>query len=194
MRIIVGITGASGAILGVTLLRELAAKGVETHLILSRWARETLALECGLTPQEIRADFSYPADDFNAPVASGSFRHDGMIIVPCSMKTCAALAAGLADNLLTRAADVTLKEKRRLILAARETPLSVIHLRNLLTLAQAGAVIAPPVMSFYHQPSSTADMIRQFTGRMLDLIGVENDLPIRWGDCKDRPEQEKPRD
>ncbi|HUW65503.1 MAG TPA: UbiX family flavin prenyltransferase [Spirochaetia bacterium] len=184
MRIVVGITGASGAVLGVTLLRELAVREVETHLILSRWATETLALECRLTPQEVAAlaSFSHAADDLTAPVASGSFRHDGMIIVPCSMKTCAAIAHGLADNLLVRAADVTLKERRRLILAARETPLSAIHLKNLLILARAGAIIAPPVMSFYHQPSSTEDMARQFTGRMLDLLGIESELAVRWGE------------
>lgn len=184
MRVVVGLTGASGAVLGVTLLRELAARQVETHLILTRWAQETLRRECRLTPQEASslATYNYPVDDLAAPPASGSFRHDGMIVVPCSMKTCAQIAAGLADNLLARAADVTLKEGRRLILAARETPLSAIHLRNLLVLARAGAVIAPPVMSFYHRPSSVEDLIRQFTGRLLDLLGLDNDLAFRWND------------
>ncbi|MBC7106532.1 MAG: UbiX family flavin prenyltransferase, partial [Firmicutes bacterium] len=151
MRIVVAMTGASGTVYGLTLLEELRTLGVETHLIVSRAARLIAAEEAGLSWEDLRAlaAFTYDVDDLGAPVASGSFPHDGMVVAPCSMRTCAAIAHGLADNLITRAADVAIKEQRRLILLPREAPLSALHLENMLRLARLGVIIFPPVPAFY---------------------------------------------
>lgn len=182
MRVIVAITGASGAVYGVTLLRELARAGVETYLVYSKWARRTIELETGYQTGTIDAMATrvYREDDLAAPISSGSFKHQGMVIAPCSMKTLAALAAGYADNLISRAADVALKEKRRLVLLPRETPLHEIHLENMLRLARAGAVIMPPVPAFYHRPATITDLVLQTVGRVMDLLDVENSLAPRW--------------
>ncbi|MGB9802834.1 UbiX family flavin prenyltransferase [Desulfofundulus sp.] len=182
MRIIVGITGASGAVYGITLLEQLKISGIETHLILSPWAAKTITLETRWTPEQVmaRASYSYASSDLAAPVASGSFVHHGMVIAPCSMKTLASIAWGYSDNLITRAADVTIKEKRPLILMTRETPLNAIHLENMLKLARLGVVIMPPVPSFYQHPETIEDLVLQTTGRVLDLLGIENNLVTRW--------------
>jgi 4-hydroxy-3-polyprenylbenzoate decarboxylase len=184
MGVVVAITGASGAVYGITLLMELKKMGVKTHLILSRWARHTIELETGFSPEEIAAaaDHCYPADDLSAPVASGSFRHRGMVVAPCSMKTLAAIAHGYSDNLIARAADVTIKEGRRLVLMPRETPLSPVHLENMLRLARLGVVIMPPMPAFYHHPQDLQDVILQTAGRAMDLLGIENGLVRRWKD------------
>jgi flavin prenyltransferase len=181
-RLIVGITGASGAIYGVRLLERLRELPVETHLIATRWARITIEHETGRSFSEVRelADVTYSEGDQSAAVSSGSFVTDGMIIVPCSMKTVSALATGFAHNLMCRAADVVLKERRPLVLAVRETPLHSIHLRNLATLSDMGVVIAPPVPAFYAQPRSLDEMVDYTVVRLLDQLGVHADAPGRW--------------
>ncbi|SFR00124.1 UbiX family flavin prenyltransferase [Desulfoscipio geothermicus] len=182
MRIVVAITGATGAVYGITMVRELARAGVETYLVISNWARRTIELETDFKISNIDALAArvYNAENLAAPIASGSFRHQGMVIAPCSMKTLAAIAGGYADNLISRAADVTLKEKRRLVLLPRETPLHEIHLENMLKLARAGAVIMPPVPAFYHRPSTITDLVMHTVGRVLDLLEIDNNLAPRW--------------
>ncbi|BAF59077.1 MAG: UbiX family flavin prenyltransferase [Pelotomaculum sp.] len=182
MRVVVGITGASGAIYGITILEHLKSRRIETHLIISRWAHHTIELETGYTPEQVAAlaDRCYPADDMAAAVSSGSFAHSGMIIAPCSMKTLAAIASGYSDSLIARAADVTIKEGRRLVLMPRETPLSPIHLENMSKLARLGVVIMPPVPAFYHRPASVEDVVKQSAGRALALLGIKNDLFRQW--------------
>lgn len=182
MRLIVAITGATGAIYGIRLLEVLKEKGLETHLILSRWAEETIKMETSWTVEAVRklATAFYFEGDLGAALASGSFRHQGMIIVPCSMKTLASIAHGLAINLITRAADVTLKEGRKLILVPRETPLNSIHLENMLRLARLGAVILPPMPAFYHRPQTLQDIVDHLIGRILDQLDIEHGLYQRW--------------
>jgi 4-hydroxy-3-polyprenylbenzoate decarboxylase len=181
-RVIVGMTGASGAIYGVRLLEQLRELPVETHLIATRWARITIEHETQRSFADVRklADVSYSEGDQSAAVSSGSFVTDGMIIVPCSMKTVAAIATGFAHNLICRAADVVLKERRPLVLAVRETPLHSVHLRNLLTLSDMGAVIAPPVPAFYARPESLDEMVDHTVVRLLDQFGLHRDVPSRW--------------
>jgi 4-hydroxy-3-polyprenylbenzoate decarboxylase len=163
-------------------LELLKANKVEVHLIISRWAERTLELEVGLTAEEVRgmAAYSYAEDDLAAPVSSGSFQHDGMVIVPCSMKTLAALAHGFCDNLIARTADVTIKERRKFIIVPRETPLSAIHLENMLTLSRLGAVIMPPMPAFYYHPQSIDDLVDHLVSRILDHLGLEQYLVPRW--------------
>jgi flavin prenyltransferase len=182
MRVVVAITGATGAAYGVSLLAALRELGVERHLILSRWAEVTILKETGLTTREVggMATVLHSRDNQGAAIASGSFRHDGMIIAPCSMKTLSAIRCGYADGLIPRAADVTLKERRRLVLLARETPLSEIHLENMLALSRMGAVIAPPVPAFYSNPQTIDDLVEHTIGRMLDLFGLEMPRLRRW--------------
>lgn len=183
MKLIVAMTGATGAVYGLRLLSYLRERSdVETHLILSRWARATIEHETGrrAAAVEALADYCYDNGDLGARVASGSFSHDGMVVLPCSMKTLAAVANGFSDELIARAADVTLKEGRRLVLAVRETPLSAIHLENMLKLARLGVRIMPPVPNFYAKPQSIADLVDSFTGRVLDAFGIENDLYAAW--------------
>lgn len=182
MKLIVGLSGASGAIFGVRLLEELQKKKVETHLVVSEWARYTLKEETVYSVEDLK-DLSscfYEVDDLAAPIASGTFKGDGMIIAPCSMKTLASIAYGFTDNLLSRAADVTLKEGRKLVLLARETPLNVVHLENMLKLARLGVVIMPPVPAFYAKPKDLQGMINQTIGRVCDLFGLETEGFIRW--------------
>lgn len=181
-RIVVGITGATGTPYAIRLLELLRALDVETHLVMSKWALATLKYETPLSELQIRAlaSANYTARDMSAPIASGSFQHDGMIIVPCSMKTLASVRAGFGDDLITRAADVTLKEGRRLTLAVRETPLNDIHLDNMLFLRRAGAVIFPPVPAFYTRPKTLEEVIDQGVGRMLDTLGFYVDGFERW--------------
>lgn len=184
MRLVVAITGASGAIYGIALLKALKKLGAETHLILSRQAEEIIAAETTYTPAEVQALASraYAEDDWGAPVASGSFLHQGMVIAPCSMKTLAGIASGYAENLIQRAADVTLKEGRRLILLPRESPFNAIHLENMLKLARLGVIIAPPVPAFYPRPQTINDLVYFSVGRVLDLLGMEHHLFPRWGE------------
>ncbi len=182
MRIIVAMTGATGAAYGIRLLAALRELGVERHLILSRWAEVTILKETGHTAREVGAMASvlHSRDNQGATIASGSFRHDGMIIAPCSMKTLSAIRYGFADGLIPRAADVTLKERRRLVLLARETPLNDIHLENMLALSRMGAVIAPPMPAFYSNPQTIGDLIDHTIGRVLDLFGLEMPQLRRW--------------
>lgn len=183
MRLVVGMTGATGAVLGVRLLTELRGhQEVETHLVLSRWARATVELETGLTSREVAAlaDVTYAPDDQSAAISSGSFRTDGMVIVPCSMKTLAGIRAGYAEGLVARAADVTLKERRRLVLVPRETPLSEIHLENMLALARMGAAIVPPMPAFYNHPGTVDDIVDHVVARVLDQFGIEVAGARRW--------------
>ncbi|KRK40550.1 UbiX family flavin prenyltransferase [Loigolactobacillus bifermentans] len=183
-RIVIGITGASGTIYGVRLLEVLQANPqVETHLVLSKWAKANLAIELpDYTPKAVKAlaDVTYSENNMGAAIASGSFQHDGMVVVPASMKSVAAMATGLGDNLIGRAADVTLKEKRPLIVVPRETPLSQLHLRNLLTLADMGVTIVPPIPAFYNRPQTIQDLVDHTVMKLLDQLHLENDLVPRW--------------
>jgi flavin prenyltransferase len=181
-RLVVGISGASGAIYGIKLLKALQPLPVETHLVISRAAELTIAYETDHKVSEVRAlaDASYAAGDLGAAIASGSFRTIGMVIAPCSIKSMAEIASGATSNLLTRAADVTLKERRRLVLALRETPLHTGHLRSLLALSEMGAVVAPPVPAFYARPESLDAMVAHSVGRLADLFGLDTGGVRRW--------------
>jgi flavin prenyltransferase len=183
VRLIVGMTGATGAPLGVRLLEVLRdLDHVETHLVLSRWARTTVELETAYTAREVAklADVVYAAGDQAAAISSGSFLTAGMVIVPCSMKTLAGIRTGYADGLIPRAADVCLKERRRLVLVPRETPLNDVHLENMLALSRMGATVFPPVPAFYNQPASLADMIDHLVVRILDQFGISAPAARRW--------------
>lgn len=183
MRLVLAMTGATGAVLGVRLLERLRAMGgVEVHLVLSRWSKPTLELETAYSQADVRrlADFSYGPGDQAAAISSGSFRTDGMAIVPCSMKTLAAIRTGYSSDLIARAADVVIKERRRLVLVTRETPLSAIHLENMLELARLGVTIMPPMPSFYTRPHSLDDLIDNMVGRILDQFGLDSGTVQRW--------------
>ncbi|KIW13356.1 hypothetical protein PV08_08544 [Exophiala spinifera] len=183
VRIIVAMTGATGAVLGIRILEILRDMGVETHLIVSRWAAETLRYEGNYSIKDVKAlaTFCYAHNDAGALPSSGSFQTDGMIVVPCSMRTLSAIRTGFADDLICRAADVTIKEHRKLVLVARETPLSPIHLANMLALAQMqDVIIFPPVPAFYTRPKSLSDIVDQSVGRMIDMLGLESDHFPRW--------------
>jgi 4-hydroxy-3-polyprenylbenzoate decarboxylase len=182
MQLIVGLSGASGAIYGIRLLEALRQTGVESHLILTLAARKTIHLETNRTTKEVEAlaTPAYAIDDVAAAVASGSFKTAGMVVLPCSIKSMAAIAHSYSDNLLVRAADVTLKERRRLVLAVRETPLHQGHLRTMLQLSKMGAIILPPVPAFYHRPKTIDDIVDHTLGKILDLFDIEHDLFQRW--------------
>ncbi|OBH15556.1 UbiX family flavin prenyltransferase [Mycolicibacter terrae] len=184
MRVVVAMTGATGAVLGIGVLEALARLGVETHLVLSEWARATIKLETDVSVGEVRAlaTHAYGARDLAAAISSGSFRTDGMVVCPCSMKTLSAIRIGFSDNLITRAADVTLKERRRLVLVTREAPLSEIHLENMQYLARAGAVIFPPTVAYYARPRSVQEVTDYVVGRVIDQLGIEHSLINRWKD------------
>lgn len=188
-RIVLAITGASGAVYGIDLLQQLTAHQVDVRLVISEAARYIIAHETGHRAADLAAlaTHSHAESDFAAPVASGSFRHDGMVVAPCSMKTLAGIAHGYGANLIQRAADVTIKEGRKLVLLPRETPLSAIHLENMLKLARLGAVIMPPVPAFYHHPTAIADLVTFTTGRVLDQLGVPHNLIERWGKASGHP-------
>jgi flavin prenyltransferase len=183
-RMIVGISGASGVIYGVRLLELLRPLPVETHLVISRAAEVTLALEMDLKPAAVRAraDVVHAIGDVAAPISSGSFRTIGMIVAPCSIRSMAEIASGVTTTLLTRAADVVLKERRRLVLVVRETPLHTGHLRTMTALSEMGAIIVPPVPAFYAKPATIAEMIDQSLGRVLDLFGLDSGTVRRWGE------------
>ena len=183
-RLVIGISGASGAIYGARLLELLRPLPVESHLVMSRSAEVTLALETGLKPADLRgrADVVHAVGDLAAPISSGSFQTIGMIVAPCSVRSMAEIATGATTTLLTRAADVALKERRRLVLLVRETPLHTGHLRTMTALSEMGAVIAPPVPAFYAKPQSLDEMIDQTLGRVLDLFGLDVGTVRRWGE------------
>jgi flavin prenyltransferase len=180
-RLIVALTGASGSIFGVRLLQKLRGTGIETHLVMSRWAARTLVHETPYTPDQVYklADVVHPLTDQGAPISSGSFITMGMVVVPCSARTLAAIAHGIGDNLIHRAADVVLKERRKLVLAVRESPLSEIHLENMLKLSRMGVVICPPLPAFYARPASIDEMVDHSASRILDQLGIHVDAN-RW--------------
>jgi len=183
LRLIIGISGTTGVIYGIRLLQVLSdIKTIETHLVVSRAGEQTIGIETGFKASEVRAlaNYSYAIDEIGASLASGSFMRDGMIIAPCSMKTLAAVAHSYADNLLTRAADVTLKERGRLVLMIRETPLHLGHLRNMVSVAEMGGTIMPPLPAFYHKPQTIQDLIDHSVGKALDLFNIEHRLFARW--------------
>jgi 4-hydroxy-3-polyprenylbenzoate decarboxylase len=181
-RFVIGITGATGVIYGVRLLERLREAGVETHVIISRWGARTLQHETRHSREEVEAlaTVAYRPDDLGAAVSSGSFQTDGMIVAPCSAKSLAAIAHGYGDNLIHRAADVILKERRRLLLAVREAPLSDIHLENMLKLSRMGAVIFPPLPAFYNHPATVDALVDHVTARMLDQVGIRIPGAARW--------------
>jgi len=186
-RLVVAITGATGAVYGVRLLRRLsAAPGVETHLVISDAASLTLHQELDMQRRDVDAlaHVVHKNREIGAPIASGSFQTDGMVIAPCSMKTLAAVALGLSDNLIARAADVTLKERRRLVLMVRETPFNLAHLRNMTAVTEMGGIVFPPLPSLYHRPSSIEEMVEQTIDRVVDLLGIDNALAARWPGMK----------
>ncbi len=183
MRLVVAISGASGAIYGIRALQALHELGTETHLVMTDAAVETVKLETDYKKSEIEklATESHHINDIAANIASGSYHTDGMLVIPCSMKTLAGIATGYSDNLLLRAADVTLKERRPLILVVRETPLSLIHIENMAKVTQAGAVVLPAMPSFYGRPKTVEALVDQVVGKALEMVGIENRLAKRWG-------------
>jgi 4-hydroxy-3-polyprenylbenzoate decarboxylase len=193
-------SGASGVVLGIRLLEALAEIGAESHLVMSKAAEMTICYETDLRPKDVaaKANFSYAVGDIAAPIASGSFRTAGMIVVPCSIRTMSEIATGVTTSLLSRAADVTLKERRKLVLVVRESPLHLGHLRSLVQLAEIGAIVLPPVPAFYAEPRTLSDMVDQMVGRMLDVFGYDWPKVRRWGeDLADgrrtaKPRQERP--
>jgi len=186
-RLIVGISGASGVIYGVRMLQMLRALGVETHLVMSKSAQLTLTHETDMSVAEVKAlaDVTYSNTDIGAAIASGSFRVTGMVIAPCSVKTLSEIASGITGSLLSRAADVTLKERRRLVLMLRETPLHLGHLRSMVAVTEAGAIVSPPVPAFYARPAPIDEMVDHSVGRVLDLFGIESGAVRRWNPGSD---------
>lgn len=183
-RLVVGVSGSSAPHLGVrTLMALRRINGVESHLVVSPGAHRSLRAELDMSIEELRtlADVAYDPSDLAAAISSGSFRTLGMVVIPCSMRSLASIASGVTSDLLTRAADVCLKERRRLVLVPRETPLNLIHIRNLETVTLAGAVVLPPVPAFYHRPQTIEDLLDHIVGKVLDQFGIEHDLFRRWG-------------
>jgi len=182
VKLIIGITGATGAIYGVRLLERLRDAGAETHLVISRWGARTLLHETPYTREQVEAlaTVAYAPGDMGAAISSGSFRTDGMIVAPCSAKTLAAMAHGFGDNLIHRAADVVLKERRKLVLSVREAPLSDIHLENMLKLSRMGAMVMPPLPAFYNHPRTIDDIVDYTVARLLDQFGLEVSGAARW--------------
>lgn len=183
-RLVVAITGASGAIYGQRILQALKVAGIESHLVISRSTQITIAHELGMSPAAISAmaDVTYRIDDIGAAISSGSFRTDGMVIAPCSIRTLSEISSGVTSSLLSRAADVVLKERRKLVLLVRETPLHLGHLRTMTQVAEMGAILMPPVPAFYARPESIDDIVDHTVGRALDLFGIETGRIRRWGE------------
>jgi 4-hydroxy-3-polyprenylbenzoate decarboxylase len=183
-RLIVGISGASGTIYGVRLLQVLSGSDIETHLVMTRSAEVTMAYELDMKVKDVHAlaDVVYPVADIGAAISSGSFKTEGMIVAPCSIRSLAEIAYGNTTNLLSRAADVVLKERRRLVLMVRETPLHTGHLRAMTHVSEIGAVVMPPVPAFYARPKTVDDLVNHTVGRALDLFGIDNSLVKRWGE------------
>ncbi|OAZ49810.1 flavin prenyltransferase UbiX [Paenibacillus polymyxa] len=185
-KIIVGISGATGSIFGIRILQQLREAGVQSHLVLSPWAIANIPYETGYTVKEVEAmaDAVYSYKDQAARISSGSFRVDGMVVAPCSMKTLASIRIGMADNLLTRSADVILKERKKLLLMTRETPLSSIHLENMLELSRMGVMILPPMPAFYNHPASIEELVDHIVFRALDQFGIVTTAAKRWDGMK----------
>ena len=184
MLLVIGITGASGAIYGIRLLEVLSGnKDTETHLIISEAGEKIIKYETDKDLKQVKAlaDLCYEFDDIGAGLSSGSFKRDGMVVAPCSIKTLSALASSYTDNLITRAADITLKERKKLVLLVRETPLHLGHLRNMVKVTEMGAIILPPVPAFYHKPQTIDDLVNYTVGRILDTFDIEHNLFKRWG-------------
>lgn len=195
-RLIIGMSGSTGAVFGIRLLEALQDTDVESHLILSKWAERTIEHETPWTVDEVKALASvvHPLHNQGASVSSGSFQTMGMVVIPCSMKTLAAIALGLSDNLIHRAADVVLKERRKLVLVPRETPLNDIHLENMLRLSRMGTVILPPMPAFYNHPQTIGDIVDHIIARVLDQFGLPFDRARRWeGRMQRLAAREKPR-
>lgn len=186
LRLVLGISGASGVIYGLRTLEILHSMKIETHVVLSQWGEKNIEIETDKTIEYVRslATALYGNDSLAAPISSGSFLHSGMIIVPCSMKTLASIANGYDETLISRAAGVTLKESRLLVVVPRETPLSRIHLQNMLRLAEAGAVILPAMPGFYHKPTSLQDMVDHLVSKIIDQFNIRNNLSRRWGSVR----------
>jgi len=182
-RIVVGITGASGVILGIKLLEFLKKMGIETHLIITEIAKKIIEHETDYSVKDVEklADSVHDNKDLFATIASGSFKIKGMVVIPCSMKTLGGIANGYSENLLLRVADVCLKERRKVILVAREMPLSQIHIENMERVSRAGGIILPPVLTFYSKPKNINDMVNHVIGKVLDMLDIENDVYKRWG-------------
>ena len=182
IKIIVGITGSSGVIYGIKLLYFLKKSKIETHIVLSKWAEKNIEIETDESVVEVKklASFEYRENDMAASISSGSFKTDGMIIIPCSMKTLASIANGYDDNLISRAASVTIKENRKLVIVPRETPLSQINLSNMLKLAKIGVIILPAMPGFYHRPKTINDLILHIVGKTLDQFEINNEVFKRW--------------
>lgn len=182
MKVVIGISGASGVIYGIRTLEALKELNVETHLTITSSAVKIAKVEHDVSKEDIikLADKYYDIEDLTAPISSGSFLHDGMVVIPCSMKTLSGIATGYTSNLLLRAADVSLKERRKLILVPRETPLNTIHIRNMLTLAEAGAIILPAMPAFYNKPKNMDDLVNHIVGRVLDQLGIKHNIYKRW--------------
>ena len=188
MVIIIGITGATGAVYGIRLLEVLASlKDIETHLVISGAGEKTIACETSWQLNDVRklASYAYDISDIDAPISSGSFRRDGMIIAPCTIKTMSALANSYSENLIVRAGDVTLKERRKLVVVVRETPLHLGHLRNMARLTEMGAIVMPPMPAFYHQPQTVQDIVDHTVGKMLDVFDIKHELFRRWSGYKE---------
>jgi 4-hydroxy-3-polyprenylbenzoate decarboxylase len=183
-RIVVGISGASGVAYGIRLLEVLSELGIESHLVMSKAAEMTIAYETTLKPKQVagKADKAYAIGDIGAPIASGTFKTRGMIVAPCSVRTMSEIATGVTTTLLSRAGDVTLKERRPLVLMVRETPLHLGHLRTMTALAEMGAIILPPVPAFYAEPRTLSDLVDQMVGRALDFLGYDWPVARRWGE------------
>ncbi|GKS61446.1 MAG: phenolic acid decarboxylase subunit B [Candidatus Nitrosocosmicus sp.] len=183
LKIVVGISGSSGVIYGIRFLQALSKLKVETHLVLSKWAKKNIEIETDENIGEIlkTANYNYDEADMAAAISSGSFRTNGMAIIPCSMKTMSSIANGYDDNLISRAASVTIKENRRLVIVPRETPLSKIHISNMLKLSEIGVIILPAMPGFYHRPSTIEDLIAHIIGKTLDQFEIKNSAFTRWG-------------
>ncbi|HEU5119374.1 MAG TPA: UbiX family flavin prenyltransferase [Candidatus Nitrosocosmicus sp.] len=186
LKIVVAVTGSSGVIYGIRFLQALSKLGVETHLVLSKWARTNIEIETDEIIEEILKIVSYNYDetDMAAAISSGSFKTNGMVIIPCSMKTMSSIANGYDDNLISRAASVTIKENRKLVIVPRETPLSKIHLSNMLKLSEIGVIILPAMPGFYHKPKTIEDLIAHIIGKTLDQFEIKNEAFTRWGTNK----------
>ena len=185
MRLVVGITGSSGVIYGIKLLEVLLKIKIETHLIISKWGERNVQIETDKSVEFVKslATRNYNNDDMAAPISSGSFKTDGMAIVPCSMKTLSSIANGYDDSLVSRAAGVCIKESRRLVIVPRETPLSKIHLQNMISLADIGVIVLPAMPGFYQRPKSMDDLITHIAGKILDQFGIEHNIYRRWGEA-----------
>jgi 4-hydroxy-3-polyprenylbenzoate decarboxylase len=183
-RLVIGLSGASGVAYGIRALEALTELGIESHLVMTKPAEMTIGYETKLSPRQVaaKADFSYAINDIAAPIASGSFKTQGMLVAPCSVRTMSEIATGVTTSLLTRAADVMLKERRPLVLMVRETPLHLGHLRTMTALAEMGAILLPPVPSFYAEPRNLSDLVDQMVGRALDLFGHDWPNVKRWGE------------